>query len=53
MAYKGPTKLLINNEWIDSISGKTFATVNPADGSTICQVAEADKADVSLFFPSF
>jgi aldehyde dehydrogenase (NAD+) len=40
------TKLLIDNRWIDSQSGKTFATVNPATGEEICQVAEADEADV-------
>jgi aldehyde dehydrogenase (NAD+) len=39
-------KLLINNEWVDSISGKTFPTVNPSTGEEICQVAEADAADV-------
>ncbi len=40
------TKLLINNRWIASESGKTFATVNPSTGEEICQVAEADAADV-------
>jgi len=40
------TKLLINNEWVDSVSGRTFATINPATGEVICQVAEADAADV-------
>src|ERR1700759_4572835 len=40
------TKLLINNRWIPSESGKTFATLNPATGEEICQVAEADAADV-------
>jgi aldehyde dehydrogenase (NAD+) len=40
------TKLLINNEWVDSASGKTFATVNPTTGEEICPVAEADAADV-------
>ncbi len=40
------TKLLINNRWIDSASGKTFATVNPATGEEICQIAEADAPDV-------
>ena len=24
------TKLLINNQWVDSASGKTFPTINPA-----------------------
>jgi aldehyde dehydrogenase (NAD+) len=46
MAYKGPTKILINNEWVDAVSGKTFATTNPATGEVIAQVAEGDKADV-------
>jgi aldehyde dehydrogenase (NAD+) len=40
------TKLLINNHWISSVSGKTFATINPSTGEEICQVAEADAADV-------
>jgi aldehyde dehydrogenase (NAD+) len=41
-----PTKLLINNQWVDSLSGKTFPTINPATGDVICQVAEADAPDV-------
>src|SRR6202161_1707254 len=40
------TKLLINNRWVPSESGKTFATVNPSTSEEICQVAEADAADV-------
>ena len=40
------TKLLINNQWVESASGKTFPTVNPATGEEICRVAEADAADV-------
>ena len=40
------TKLLINNRWVPSESGKTFATVNPATGEEICQISEADAADV-------
>lgn len=40
------TKLLINNRWVPSESGKTFATINPATGEEICQVAEADAPDV-------
>ncbi len=42
------TKLLINNQWIPSVSGKTFATVNPSTGEDICQIAEADSADVEI-----
>src|ERR1700675_488230 len=41
------TKLLIDNRWVPSESGKTFATINPATGEEICQVAEADLADVN------
>src|SRR5579863_5830149 len=40
------TKLLINGQWVDSVSGKRFKTVNPATGEAICDVAEADAADV-------
>ena len=40
------TKLLINNRWVESESGRTFATVNPSTGEEICQIAEADAADV-------
>src|ERR1700728_3476536 len=42
------TKLLINGQWVESISGKRFATVDPSTGETICDVAEADAADVNL-----
>src|SRR5712692_11288921 len=38
--------LLIGGKWLDSASGKTFETLNPASGEVICQVAEGDKADV-------
>jgi aldehyde dehydrogenase (NAD+) len=41
-------KLLIDNRWISSESGKTFATINPATGEEICQVAEADAGDVNI-----
>jgi aldehyde dehydrogenase (NAD+) len=40
--------LLIDGKWQPSVSGKTFATLNPATGETICQVAEGDKADIDL-----
>ena len=41
------TKLLINGQWIDSESGKTFPTINPSTGQETSQVAEADAADVN------
>src|SRR5260221_12696358 len=40
------TKLLINNKWVDSASGKTFPTLNPSTGDVITKVAEADAAAV-------
>jgi aldehyde dehydrogenase (NAD+) len=42
------TKLLIDGQWRDSASGKTFATVNPATEEVIAQVAEGDAADIDL-----
>jgi aldehyde dehydrogenase (NAD+) len=39
-------KLLIANRWVESESGRTFATINPSTGEEICQVAEAGAADV-------
>lgn len=38
--------LFINGRFVDGRSGKTFPTIDPATGETICQVAEADAADV-------
>jgi len=43
----GPTQLLINNEWVNAESGKTFETIDPATGDVIAKVAEADAADVN------
>uniref|UniRef100_A0A8C7UYJ7 Aldehyde dehydrogenase 1 family, member A2 n=1 Tax=Oncorhynchus mykiss TaxID=8022 RepID=A0A8C7UYJ7_ONCMY len=40
------TRIFINNEWQDSVSGKTFPVYNPASGEQICEVQEAEKADV-------
>ncbi|XP_014679627.1 PREDICTED: retinal dehydrogenase 1-like [Priapulus caudatus] len=40
------TQIFINNEWVNSVSGKTFATINPCTEEPICQIQEGDKADV-------
>jgi predicted nucleic acid binding AN1-type Zn finger protein len=40
------TRLFINNEFVDSVSGKTFDTVDPATAQVICSVQEAGAADV-------
>jgi len=39
-------QLFIDGQWVDSASGKTFSTPNPATGETLAEVAEADKADI-------
>lgn len=41
-------QVFINNNFVDSVSGKTFPTVNPATGEKICDVAEGDKVDVDI-----
>ena len=42
------TKILIDNKFVESVSGKTFETSNPATGEVLARVAEADAADVDL-----
>jgi acyl-CoA reductase-like NAD-dependent aldehyde dehydrogenase len=39
---------LINNEWVDSVSKKTFPTENPATEEIICEVAMATAEDVDI-----
>ncbi|NP_001080951.1 aldehyde dehydrogenase 1A [Xenopus laevis] len=41
------TKIFINNEWHNSISGKKFPVYNPATGEKVCEVEEGDKEDVN------
>jgi phenylacetaldehyde dehydrogenase len=41
-----PRKMLINGNWVNSISGKTFPTYNPATGEVLAQVAEGDRGDI-------
>lgn len=40
------TKLLINGEFVDAASGKTFETLDPRTEEVIAHVAEGDKEDV-------
>src|SRR3981081_699626 len=44
------TKLLINGQWVDSTSGKTFPTINPSTGEVITQEAEAHAPAVDQAF---
>ncbi|HXZ39196.1 MAG TPA: aldehyde dehydrogenase family protein [Terriglobales bacterium] len=40
-------KMLINGRWVDSASGKTFPTYNPATGEVLAQIAEGDREDIN------
>ena len=40
------TNMLIGGKWVESRSGKRFATVNPVNEQVIAEVAEGDTADV-------
>ncbi|HLS65489.1 MAG TPA: aldehyde dehydrogenase family protein [Pseudogracilibacillus sp.] len=39
-------QLLIGGEWVDSVSGETFESINPTDGSVNAVVAKANAEDV-------
>jgi aldehyde dehydrogenase (NAD+) len=39
-------RLLINGEWVESASGKTFESRNPATGDLLATVGEGDKEDI-------
>jgi aldehyde dehydrogenase (NAD+) len=41
-----PKKLLINGEWVDSLSGKTFDSIAPSTGKVITQIAEGGPEDI-------
>lgn len=43
---KGTKKLYINGEFVESVSGKTFDSYNPATGEVLAVVSEAEAADV-------
>jgi len=40
-------KMLINGKWVEAASGKTFATLNPATGEVLANVAEGDREDIN------
>src|ERR1051326_3407667 len=43
-----PRKMLINGNWVDVVSGKTFPTYDPSTGEVLAQVAEGDSEDINL-----
>ncbi len=45
---KTPKRMLIDNNWVESVSGKTFEVYNPATGDILANVAEGDARDIDL-----
>src|SRR5438552_14370790 len=43
-----PRKMLIDGNWVDALSGKTFPTYDPSTGEVLAQVAEGDREDINL-----
>lgn len=43
-----PTKAFINGQFVDALSGKTFTTLNPANGQPLAEIASCDAKDVDL-----
>jgi aldehyde dehydrogenase (NAD+) len=41
-----PTSLLIDGEWCEAESGKRFATLNPATGRVVAEIAEAGAPEI-------
>ena len=41
-------KMFINGEWVDSLSKKTFETLNPENNEPWATVPEANEKDVDL-----
>ncbi|KAJ5120936.1 Aldehyde dehydrogenase C-terminal [Penicillium bovifimosum] len=48
VTYEQPLGLFINNEFVKSVDGKTFETVNPTDEKVITSVYEATEKDVDI-----
>ncbi len=40
-------RLLINGQWVEAASGKTFESINPATGESLATVAEGDVEDIN------
>ncbi|RAY12636.1 betaine-aldehyde dehydrogenase [Actinomadura craniellae] len=41
-----PRRMFIGGQWVEAVSGRTFATPDPATGETLAHVAEGDAADI-------
>ena len=43
---RSPHKLLIDGEWVEAASGKTFETLNPATEEVLAEVAHGQAEDI-------
>ena len=43
-----PKKMLINNYWVDSVSGKNLAVISPITEEKLCDIALANDEDVDI-----
>jgi len=41
-----PRKMLIGGQWVEAVSQDTFATLDPATGEVLAQVAKGEAADI-------
>ena len=41
-------RMLINGQWVEAASGKTFASLNPSTGDTLAMVAERGTPRISI-----
>ena len=42
-----PKRMLINGEWVEAASGKTFDSINPSTGETLASIAEGGAEDIN------
>nr|AFK35637.1 unknown [Lotus japonicus] len=42
------TKLFINGDFVDSVSGRTFVTIDPRTGDVIASISEGTKEDIDI-----
>ncbi len=42
-----PKRNLIDGEWTEALSGRTFESLNPADGSLLAEVPDSGKEDIN------
>ena len=43
---RSPHKLLIDGEWTPALSGETYTSINPSDGTALAEIASAGREDV-------